>query len=83
MSNLKTLAEWMAELHVDQAALVKSSGLDAKVVEAIVAGRYTTSPQQRRSLASALGISPDDIRWGQAMPVDHLYGHGPQFGRSP
>jgi hypothetical protein len=24
-----------------------------------------------------------EIAWGHAVPVDHLWGHGPQFGRTP
>lgn len=83
MTKLKTLSEWMLERGVDTTALVEASGLDPKVVEAIVVGRYLTSPRQRERLAASLGLSPGDIQWGQPVHVDHLYGHGPQFGRSP
>ena len=65
------------------AELVDLCGLDRKVVEAIVVDRYTTSPEQRQKLANVLGLSPNDIRWGQTIEVEHMYGHGPQFGRSP
>ena len=50
---------------------------------AIVDGRYTASPEQRRSIAEALGVRPEQIAWGHTTQVDHMYGHGPQFGRSP
>ena len=83
MTRLKNISEWMAERGVDMTALIESSGLDKKVVEAIILNRYTTSPQQRQRLARALDVSTDDIQWGQTVPVVHLYGHGPQFGRSP
>jgi len=83
MTRLKTIAEWMVERAIELPALVEASGLDQKVVEAIVAGRYTTSPQQRQSLATALGLSPGEIRWSQTVQVEQMYGHGPQFGRSP
>jgi hypothetical protein len=83
MSKLKTISEWMSHRGIRIAELVELSGLDRKVVEAIVAGRYTTSPVQRRRLADVVGLSPDNIGWGQPMEVQHLYGHGPQFGRSP
>jgi ribosome-binding protein aMBF1 (putative translation factor) len=63
--------------------LVVRSKLDRKIVEAIVAGRYTPSPDQRKRLADALGVELNDIQWGHQIEVDHLYGHGPQFGRSP
>lgn len=63
--------------------LARLSQLDQKVVAAIVAGRYTPSPAQRDRLAVALGVDRDAIAWGHAIPVEHMYGHGPQFGRSP
>jgi hypothetical protein len=63
--------------------LVDASGLEQRVVEAIVACRYTPSPEQRVRLAAALGVTPEQIAWSHAAPVEHLYGHGPQFGRTP
>jgi hypothetical protein len=83
VTKLKTIAEWIMERGVGAAELVTSSGLDQKVVEAIIAGRYMTSPAQRQRLAAALALSPDDVQWGKPVHVDHMYGHGPQFGRSP
>ena len=56
---------------------------DCFMFEAIVHGRYTPSPDQRARLAAALGVSPDQIAWGHVAQVEHVYGHGPQFGRSP
>ena len=46
-------------------------------------GRYTPSPEQRRRLAAALGVDPEQVAWGHSAQVSHVYGHGPQFGRSP
>ncbi len=83
MSKLKTISEWMSNRGIGIAELVDLSGIDRKVVEAIVAGRYTTSPLQRRRLADVVGVSSDNIGWGQPVEVEHMYGHGPQFGRSP
>jgi hypothetical protein len=34
-------------------------------------------------LAAVLGVEPDQITWGHTQQVEHMYGHGPQFGRSP
>ncbi len=79
----KTLYEWMKDLDIEITQLIECSGLDKKVIEAIVAGRYTTSPTHRQRLSNALGVSPDEIWWGQTVEVEHMYGHGPQFGRSP
>ena len=83
MSAQRTIPEWLQELGFDFTELVRRSGLDQKVVESIAAGRYTTSPQQRERIAKALEVPVDDIQWGSAVDVDHMYGHGPQFGRSP
>lgn len=83
MDRLKNVAEWMAERGSSLEGVVDVSGLDPKVVEAIVQGRYTPSPQQRQRLAAALKTDPAEIAWGHGIGVEHIHGHGPQFGRSP
>jgi transcriptional regulator with XRE-family HTH domain len=80
---MKPLARIMEETGTSLDRLVEASGLEAKLVKAIATGNYTPSPTERERLASALGVSIDDIAWGHAVPVDHLWGHGPQFGRTP
>ena len=79
----KALSDWMAERGLSLAQLVAATGLDDRVVEAVAHGRYTPSPEQRRRLAAALGVEPDQVAWGHVTPVEHVLGHGPQFGRSP
>jgi len=83
MADVKTVAQWMAERSLAQDQIVAASGLDQRVVEAIVRGRYTPSPHQRQQMAAALGVDLEQITWDHATAVDHLYGHGAQFGRSP
>ena len=83
MTRVKTVGEWMADRGLDLAVLTAASGLDRRVVEAVAGNRYTPSPQQRQRLAAALGLDPEQIAWGHQAPVEHVYGHGPQFGRSP
>jgi transcriptional regulator with XRE-family HTH domain len=83
VTQVKTVAEWMAERGLGLAELVRVSGLDRRVVEAIAAARYTPSPEQRQRLATALGVGPEEVAWGHQAQVQHVYGHGPQFGRSP
>ena len=83
MVQAKSVAEWMAERGIDLAALIEASALDKRVVKAIVEGRYTPSPQQRERMAAALGVELEQITWGHRAQVSHVYGHGPQFGRSP
>jgi plasmid maintenance system antidote protein VapI len=79
----KTVTEWMAKQEIDLARLVETSALGRRIVEAIVGGRYTPSPEQRQRIAAALGVSPEEIAWDHVAQVEHVYGHGPQFGRSP
>lgn len=83
MTRTRSVAEWMADRGLALTALLEASGLERRVVEAIVQGRYTPSPQQRQRLAAALGVPPEEIAWGHSTPVSHIQGHGPQFGRSP
>ncbi len=83
MAQAQSVAAWLAERGISAAQLEDAARLDHKVLEAIVNGRYTPSPEQRRRVAAALRVSPEDILWGHTTEVSHLYGHGPQFGRTP
>ena len=83
MSDVKSVSQWMTDRGLTLDQLIASSRLDRRVVEAMVQGRYTPSPDQRQRLATALGVTLDEITWDHANPVEHMYGHGPQFGRSP
>ena len=79
---MKPIARYIEETGISVGELVTATGLDAKLVKAIVSGNYTPSPAQRQRLAAALGVSTDDISWGHAVPVQHIRGNGPQSGRS-
>ena len=79
---MKPLARYMEEAGIGVDQLVAATGLDARLVKAVVSGNYTPSPLQRQRLAAALGASTDDISWDHAVPVEHLRGNGPQCGRS-
>jgi hypothetical protein len=83
VEQIRTIADWMAERGFGLPELLAASGLDAKILQAIVEGRYTPSPEQRRRVAAALGVEPGSVAWGHTAPVEHIHGHGPQFGRSP
>ena len=78
---MKPIAHYMEQAGVSVAQHVKATGLERDAVQAIVTGNYTPSPVQRQRLASALGVSNEDIAWGHAVPVQHLRGNGPQTGR--
>jgi len=78
---MKPIARYIEEGRTSLDQLIAASGLDAKLVKAIVSGNYTPSPVQRQRLAAAAGLSVDEISWGHAVPVEHLRGNGPQCGR--
>jgi hypothetical protein len=79
---MKPIARYMEENGINVGQLVTATGLDAKLVKAIVSGNYTPSPSQRQRLAAALNVSTEDIAWGHSVPVQHMRGNGPQCGRS-
>jgi hypothetical protein len=79
---MQPIAFYMEEAGINLGQLVAATGLDAKLVKAIVSGNYTASPSERQRLAAALGVSTGDISWEHAVPVQHLRGNGPQCGRS-
>lgn len=83
MDQIRTVADWMTLRGLTQPMLVTACGLPSRIVDAIVHGRYTPSPEQRRALSAALGVAAEQIAWGHVTSVEHIYGHGPQFGRSP
>ena len=78
---MKPIARYIEEGRTSIDQLVTASGLDAKLVKAIVSGNFTASPAQRQRLAAAAGLSVDEVSWGHAVPVEHLRGNGPQCGR--
>jgi len=83
MSTLKSVAELCTEHGLDPKQLAEKAGLDERRVRAIVEGRWTPSPAERDRVAAAFGLTREEIAWGHSTQVSHLYGHGPQFGRTP
>jgi transcriptional regulator with XRE-family HTH domain len=80
---MKSVAAWLGDKGMSVDELEKAAGLDRNVLNAICLGRYLPSPQQRQRIAAALSVAIDEITWGHTTPIQHIYGHGPQFGRSP
>ena len=64
-------------------ALADAAKLEESRVLAILEGRWTPSPQERDKIAAVFGLTREQIAWGHRTEVQHLYGHGPQFGRTP
>jgi DNA-binding XRE family transcriptional regulator len=71
---MKPVAAWIAEKGLTADTLTAATGLDRNTLVAICEGRYLASPQQRQRIASAMGLRVEDISWGHATPIEHLYG---------
>jgi hypothetical protein len=72
-----TVEQLCAEHRIYVRQLAERADLDEQRVMAIVLGRWTPSPQERDRIASAFGLTREDIAWGHKVPVQHLYGQGP------
>ena len=57
--------------------LAERTGLEESRAVAIALGRWTPSPIERQKIAEVLEVDVDQIAWGHATPIQHLYGHGP------
>jgi len=57
--------------------LARRSQLDEQRVVAIVMGRWTPSPAERKRIAAVFDLKTDEIAWGHKTPIQHIYGHGP------
>ena len=73
----KSVADLCREGGIPVPELAERSALEEGRVLAIVLGRWTPSPDERRKIAAVLGVAPDEIAWGHKTPIQHLYGHGP------
>jgi len=78
---MKPIASYIAESGINAHQLARMAGIDRRVLDAIVKGNFTASPEQRHKLAEALGIAADEVCWDHAISVQHLRGNGPQTGR--
>jgi transcriptional regulator with XRE-family HTH domain len=83
MENLKSVDELCVQHGIDAKQLAARSGLDEPRVRAIAEGRWTPSPAERDKIAAVFDLTRDQIAWGHKTTVEHIHGHGPQFGRSP
>ena len=77
MDTLKTVEQLCAETKTDYRQVAAKAGLDEQRVLAIALGRWTPSPAERDKVASAFGLTRDQILWGHKTPIQHIYGHGP------
>jgi hypothetical protein len=77
------VSDWMEDRRLSLEDMIRVTGMEPRMCEAIACGRYTPTGEQRKLVADFLGVDVDTVFWGHVNQVDHVYGHGPQFGRSP
>ena len=75
---MRTLDLILEETGITHTQLAEKAGLPVERVEAIVAGRWTPSPADRKKLADSLGMQVEEISWGHTMPARNIRYH--QFG---
>ena len=76
--NTSINVEELCKLHgLDARQLSEKCGLDEWRITAILLGRWTPSPQERAAIAGVFDRPVDQIIWGHATPVQHIYGSGP------
>ena len=72
-----SVADLCEKHRVTQAELTERSGLEETRVLAIIMGRWTPSPDERKRIADVFGVATDEISWGHKTPIQHIYGQGP------
>jgi hypothetical protein len=83
MQSLCSLEELCRKHALDHRQLADKAQLDERRALAILEGRWTPSSAERDRVAAVFGLTREQIAWGHVSQVEHLYGHGPQFGRTP
>ena len=77
MPNTVSVADLCQQQQITIEELADRCGLEEQRVTAIVLGRWTPSPSERRKVADVFGVTVDEIAWGHKTPIQHIYGHGP------
>ena len=77
MNAPRSIESLCSEQGIDAKQLAERSGVDEQRVFAIVLGRWTPSPDERDAIAKVFGLTREQIGWGHATPVQHIYGAGP------
>ncbi len=73
----QTVEDLCRDREITYVQLVEKSGLEETRVRAILLQRWTPSPTERQRIATVFGVTPEDVVWGHATPIQHLYGSGP------
>jgi len=73
----RSVAEFCIDRKITLDGLIEKTGLEENRVKAILLGRWTPSPAERKKIAAAFEVSVDEITWGHVTPIQHIYGIGP------
>jgi hypothetical protein len=73
----KSVAELCERDGIGVKELTSRTGLDENRVMAILMGRWTPNPVERRKIADVFAVPVEAITWGHVTPIQHIYGHGP------
>jgi hypothetical protein len=73
----KSLSDLCRAKRISILELEDATGLELTRVRAIYMERWTPTPTERTAIAQALGVGADEVAWGHATPIQHIYGHGP------
>lgn len=77
MEIVRTVADLCRQHGIDARQLAEKSGLEESRIVAIMLARWTPSPAERAAVAGVFNLTPDQIGWGHATPIQHIYGTGP------
>jgi hypothetical protein len=69
-SKFRTVEELMGLCRIDLDELVRSTGVERRIVDAIACQRYTPSPQQRERVSRVLCYPRNQIVWGHQTIVE-------------
>jgi hypothetical protein len=75
---MKTIDILFEETQLTIEDIAERARLTPERVEAIVVGRWTPSPAERQKIATAFGVSLDDVSWGHSMEPRNVRYH--RFG---
>ena len=75
---MKTIDILFEETHLTIEDIAERARLTTERVEAIVVGRWTPSPAERQKIATAFGVSIDEVSWGHSMEPRNVRYH--RFG---
>ena len=75
--SVRSVQDLCQEHRITPEQLAEKSSLNPQRILAILLGRWTPSPEERKKVADVFGLQVDQISWGHKTPIQHIYGHGP------